>query len=367
MEPLDLFGQIDRDLGRYRKLSAFQRSLYANFCAQRQRACITLRIVEGVAFVLDLFPGYQSRHRATLHAVHRALQRLGPVPDVEVVIDVTDGELQKVDLPILVITHRLESPAGILYPDFTFFSWPESACPPGETSHAHALLMERYARNWTQRAAPWVNRSQLLFWRGAPVDDDGRRARALEHLAEVGGTDAAFVRWQATSVTGENQVPGCVGLLEHCRYRYLAFLAGTTYSSRLKYQLLCGSTVLAAVPEFGEWWTGLLRPGGHYAEVARDWHDAGRVLAALRADPGRARAIAARGQRLALSALTTAAVDCYWWRLLAAAAEVLPPPLPGPLPRHARPLDDVLLWPDGVGLSGRLGVPFGGPPPEAVQ
>lgn len=69
------------------------------------------------------------------------------------------------------------------------------------------------------------------------------------------GVDAEFIAWRAVSPTGQNEATGYTGLLAQCGHRYLAFLAGTTYSSRLKFQLLCGSTVLAAQPEFVEWRT----------------------------------------------------------------------------------------------------------------
>ena len=32
------------------------------------------------------------------------------------------------DLPIFVITRPVDSDNGILYPDFTFFAWPEATC-----------------------------------------------------------------------------------------------------------------------------------------------------------------------------------------------------------------------------------------------
>ena len=68
-----------------------------------------MRVLDGIAYVLDMFPGYQSRHRSTLHALARVIARFGPLPNLEVIIDVTDGELQKIDLPILVITHKKEA------------------------------------------------------------------------------------------------------------------------------------------------------------------------------------------------------------------------------------------------------------------
>ena len=155
LDALGLFEALRANVGRYSAMSGEQKRVYRGFCSWRRRACVTLRIVAGMPYVLDLFPGFQSRHVATLHMVYRSLQRCGPPPDAELVIDVTDGELQHVDLPVLVITHRAWQPFGVLYPDFTFFSWPESACPPRETSHAYSHLVAQFSRNWTHATAPW--------------------------------------------------------------------------------------------------------------------------------------------------------------------------------------------------------------------
>ena len=151
---LQLYDQIYRDLAAYGTLDAQRFAFYDGFCARRQKACIRLRILNGKAYVLDLFPGYQSRHRSTLHALYRVISRFVRLPDVEVTIDLTDGELQNVDLPIFVITHKKDAPAGILYPDFTFYSWPESVCPSSktETSHNYDHLYQEFRQHWGVRA-----------------------------------------------------------------------------------------------------------------------------------------------------------------------------------------------------------------------
>ena len=150
----EVYAQIYRDLAPYGALDAQHFAFYDGFCARRQKACIRLRIVNGAAYVLDMFPGYQSRHRSTLHALHRVMSRFGNLPDVEVTIDLTDGELQNINLPILVITHKKDAPAGILYPDFTFYSWPESVCPSSETetSHNYDHLYRLFRERWGVRA-----------------------------------------------------------------------------------------------------------------------------------------------------------------------------------------------------------------------
>ncbi|CAK9072743.1 Pre-mRNA-splicing factor ATP-dependent RNA helicase DHX16 (DEAH-box protein 16), partial [Durusdinium trenchii] len=369
LEPLGIYEQISRDLGRYLELDDASLALYDGFCLRRKKACIRLRVLDGVAYVLDMFPGYQSRHRSTLHALARVLARFGPLPNLEVTIDVTDGELQKIDLPILVITHKKEEPRGILYPDFTFYSWPESSCPP-ETSHDYSYLFQKF-KSWHHRYAPWQNRSDLVFWRGAPVDDERAREKVVQRFQrEVEKSDVKFMSWKVVSSTGLNEVQGCVGLLEQCQYRYLAFLAGTTYSSRIKYQLLCGSLVLAHEPRFIEWWSHLLLPGVHYAPVQSDWSDVSVMMELLRRQETQARRLARQGQRLAQVALSPTAVDCYWWKLLVMSAKVLPYPT-DTLPPTARPLEDALLLPEDAVLSSEHGltggIPMHLPPKRETQ
>ena len=163
-----LYEQIYRDLAAYETLDAQRFAFYDGFCARRQKACIRLRIANGAAYVLDMFPGYQSRHRSTLHALYRAISRFGGLPDVEVTIDLTDGELQNIDLPIFVITHKKEAPAGILYPDFTFYSWPESVCPSSETetSHNYDHLYRHFRQHWGMGARCSLQSWQCILLKG---------------------------------------------------------------------------------------------------------------------------------------------------------------------------------------------------------
>ena len=113
------------------------------------------------------------------------------------------------------------------------------------------------------------------------------------------------------------------------------------------------STVLAATPEFVEWWTHYLHPNVHYAAVAEDWRDVVETMTDLRANPRRAGGIAAKGQELALQLLSVETVDCFWWVLFAEMGVVVP--TVGALPRRAKPLEDVLLWPPDAALTDRGG------------
>lgn len=49
-----------------------------------------------------------------------------------------------------------------------------------------------HGETWVSREQRrWLNRSDSLFWRGAPVDDQGARGKALKHLNQVENADAA--------------------------------------------------------------------------------------------------------------------------------------------------------------------------------
>lgn len=355
-EDIGLFTQAEIDFARYKDgLTPEQQTAYKSFCKTVLRhSCMTIIIRKGRIFVRHFYPGYQSRHRSTLYAIYRVAQRFGPLPDAEFVIEVTDGLLgTQYDLPIFMITRAASAQVGVLYPDFTFFSWPEAACPP-ERSHGYGYLYALYKR-LAQTAAEhpedsWASKEDILFWRGGRVHNQNREL-AIKVFQDKPAVDIAFMDWRNTSITGINGAPGCVGLLEHCKYRYLAFLDGNTYSSRLKYNLLCGSCVLASRQPYVEWWTRHLKAGEDYVEVASDWSDAPQKHAQVRWSADGGQKVAESGRRKALELLSEDAVDCYWMRLIEKAAAILPPPPQveiDDLPPSTKPIEDALHYGNDV-------------------
>jgi len=356
-EEMDLFSQAELDFARYKDgLSAEQKAAYWGFCNTVLRhSCMTIIILRGRIFVRHFYPGYQSRHRSTLYAIYRVAQRFGPLPDAQFVIEVTDGYLGVAhDLPIFMITRPVQgNQVGVLYPDFTFFSWPEAACPP-ERSHGYGYLFTQYEQEAKKAELHpedwWSSKEDLLFWRGGHVHNQNREA-AVKVFRDKPGTDMAFMEWKNTSITGINGAPGCVGLLKHCRYRYLAFLDGNTYSSRLKYNLLCGSCVFASRQTYMEWWTRHFKAGEDYVEVSPDWSDAPKKHADVRWSSDGGKKIAESGRQKALKMLSEDAVDCYWLRLIEKAAAILPPPMKvdfEDLPPSTKPIEDVLHYANDV-------------------
>lgn len=46
--------QIYRDLKRYEDLDFSRLAMYEGFCLRRKRACIRLRVVDGIPYILDM-------------------------------------------------------------------------------------------------------------------------------------------------------------------------------------------------------------------------------------------------------------------------------------------------------------------------
>mmetsp|Transcript_69831 Transcript_69831/g.227183 ORF Transcript_69831/g.227183 Transcript_69831/m.227183 type:complete len:215 (+) Transcript_69831:401-1045(+) len=211
--------------------------------------------------------------------------------------------------------------------------------------------MRQYAEQYRQMESDgiefWASKRDQLFWRGSRLDarvstqGGNIRSKAVDMFRGDPGADVEFVQWSvAHVVSSNNRVEGCAGLLDHCAYRYLAFLDGHTYSSRLKYQLLCGAAVLAQEQSFVEWFTHTLVSGEHFVEVQAGWEDAPSVLVRLRGNPEEVFRIAQEGQRYAMQAFSQDSVDCYWREVLLKAAAISEPE---PLPATARLLEDILL------------------------
>ena len=83
-----------------------------------------------------------------------------------------------------------------------------------------------------------------------------------------------------------------------------------------------GSTIFEQDSFSSEYFYPLLRPWEHYVPVQANLQDVPARLAWARANPRRAEAIAANGQRFAKKHLHKHAIACYWWQLLSAFAEL---------------------------------------------
>ena len=205
---------------------------------------------------------------------------------------------------------RNPRPPVIAVPDFTFVAWPE-ARQEGSYEQVYAALVAQQAR--PKSADPRAFFTGLLHERRRRLLRGSSPQHVEAHNHAFGATkDAHFVSLDDT-----------------CRRRILLHLPGTvTYSSRLKYLLLCNSTVVwldewssepAPRAAWEEFWYPHAQPGVHFV-LARTGADVNAAVLAAQRDPAAAAAIAHRGALLARRLFAPAAIRDHWRGTLAALA-----------------------------------------------
>jgi len=253
----------------------------------------------------------------------RVMHRFPDLPDALLTVNVGDGMFENKHQVFVADRYVRKDgrPNGVMSPDFTFYSWPESECPR-DTSHSWTSVFDIFREE--VGVATWDEKQDLLHWRGSKVSNP-YRGKVIEWVRQQNLTEFVDMRFSFIhSDQDKGKVDKCERLTEACQYRFLVHLPGNTYSSRLKYLLLCGSVVFAPPMEWEEWWHHRLVPGVHYVAVAHDWHDLGSKLRPLLADKVSARRIADAGRALALEMFDSKSVDCYWRLLIEEAHRFLP-------------------------------------------
>ena len=362
---------VARDFGPIRKHVTSDVVQYLRtWCGgARSLECLHVVLKSNKLYVRSYLPERESRVRSVLMQLHRVVTQFThkshKLPDVDIVLDLGDGNVMVLDvappgLPVGLQTRRKDlqrgqsgkadhsepkHEMGFLYPDFTWFAWPESVCPgtvpgtPGraEVSHSLAGIRRALSSDTNPDFVPlFSQKKDQLFWRGAAM---GRlRTAVTENLAAINDKndageplfDAQLMKWHNNTADGKNIASNCYSLVEHCNYRYLAFLEGKTYSSRLKYMMMCGSVVFRNVGGWTEWWYPLFEQeeaeNGPMTVVVehKEWNDAADKMRELRNDLGQAERMAERAKAFAEKWFVPEAVDCYWFFVLGELGKVTP-------------------------------------------
>ncbi|CAF1636423.1 unnamed protein product, partial [Adineta ricciae] len=171
----------------------------------------------------------------------------------------------------------------------------------------------------------YKNRIPKLFWRGVW---NWKRLWYIDLAKENPDImDMKDVNWNATANGVAHRPSNAYVTLEgHCDYKYLAHLEGSSYSSRLKYLLLCGSPVVYnPVQYWEEYWYHLLKDRENIIvfESARNEAALKKLLDHFSHNENKMKRIGQKGQQLVLEYLSEHAVSCYWWKLMHEYAKLL--------------------------------------------
>ncbi|KAI1152506.1 glycosyl transferase family 90-domain-containing protein [Nemania diffusa] len=365
------------------------------------------RIKNGQLYIIHsepsdtLSPELLQARQAALHQIHRALitspERL---PDTIFSLNIRDqpyGAAWSYARPAYASAPASAMPPitrTFLMPHFSFWSWPLPFV--GSIARAAAAI-ER-----VEAERPFADKDPRVVWRGsarfngvhhptlrpdllhATAGADWADVQALEsyEMVEVGdaatGTNHGRKNEKNDERSGraerggeETQTPppgnataaaaAALMIEDFCRYKYVLYTDGVTYSGRLPFLQMCGSVLLTPPIAWRQHTTHLLRPlfshdlaltdaGGSAHEwapsspgvraawptsygpadanavfVAPDWSDLRATVAWLERNPALAAGIARRQRDLFVGRgyLSPAMETCYWRALLRGWSEVV--------------------------------------------
>ncbi|KAI0601321.1 hypothetical protein F4775DRAFT_589539 [Biscogniauxia sp. FL1348] len=388
------------------------------FTLKRNRSSLgplIARIRDGQLYILsaarksDLSKDMLAHRSATLHQIAAALltapyPRSAAVPDTVFAFNHHDDPLpstlsySRPADPAPESTDHGEAPLPpqqqqrhyFPIPHFSFYSWPlpfvgsfaraSRAITSIEESLRRPLAGEAQSQSQSQtQALPpssslswWDAKIPRAVWRGTTWFNSARAGRTRQDLVAVARgkpwADVEPLRWTKTgghqsdeNKDTNNNKDNALPIEDFCRYRYVVYTEGITYSGRLPFHMLCASVVLTPPLAWLQHATHLLRPAFSYALdnngvggkgagasypadwvrsawprtydpeteanvvfVAPDWSDLESTVAWLEARPRVAAAIARRQRDLFHGGgyFSPAAEMCYWRALLRGWAEV---------------------------------------------
>eukprot|EP00927_Polykrikos_kofoidii_P060982 TRINITY_DN55875_c0_g1_i1.p1 TRINITY_DN55875_c0_g1~~TRINITY_DN55875_c0_g1_i1.p1 ORF type:complete len:617 (+),score=93.51 TRINITY_DN55875_c0_g1_i1:150-2000(+) len=261
---------------------------------------------------------------------------LAPVGDAEAVA--TWSELANVSVPVLVQA-KVEGLPGVLVPWWAYLQLDWTALYRGRLMKA-------------SEQTPWEQRHPTLFWRGSDTgcilpndacgsanggrvgfcscaDWDGltwtsfpRSRLVLASMLMPRRINARYTkdvvhRVAATAYdTAGLWVDQIVPPEAHVDYRYLMYVDGTSFSDRLYWLMLSGSTIFRASSRLRVWLDAVLRPWEHYVPVREDLTDLVDRLDWAREHEMQAVAIGENGSNTASEMLSIEANLFYLYHVL---------------------------------------------------
>ncbi|PNT77349.1 protein O-glucosyltransferase 1 isoform X2 [Brachypodium distachyon] len=233
-------------------------------------AAFRLTVVSGRAYVETYHRAFQTRDVFTQWGILQLLARYpGRVPDLDAMFNLedmpeifrndADGNPAPPPPPLFRYCKDGGDSVEILFPDWSFWGWPEVNIRPW------APLMENFVRE--NRALPWQNREPFAFWKGNPYVSNARKdlfkcnndsAAGKEFNARLFDVD-----WRAASRNGFKD-DGSTNLAKQCKYRYKIYVQGRSWSVSEKYILACDSPMLAIDTSFRDFFSRGLVAGEHY-------------------------------------------------------------------------------------------------------
>lgn len=236
----------------------------------RKTANFRLVILNGRAYVETYQKSFQSRDTFTLWGIVQLLRRYpGRLPDLDLMFDCVDWPVilkkyyhrpNATAPPPLFRYCADDSTLDIVFPDWSFWGWPEINIKPWGS-----LLKDLKEGNKRTR---WIDREPYAYWKGNPVVAATRMDLLKCNVSETQDWNARVYSqdWLRESQQGYKQSD----LASQCIHRYKIYIEGSAWSVSEKYILACDSVTFVVNPRYYDFFTRSLMPVHHYWPIRED-------------------------------------------------------------------------------------------------
>ncbi|KAJ8437239.1 hypothetical protein Cgig2_012508 [Carnegiea gigantea] len=236
---------------------------------ERAKRTATFRLVisDGRAYVERYKKSYQTRDVFTLWGILQLLRKYpGEVPDLELMFDC-------VDWPVIISRHFRgpKAPAppplfrycadddtlDIVFPDWSFWGWPEINIKPWE-------MLSKELKEGNKKMT-WPEREPYAYWKGNPFVASTRMDLLKCNVSDKEDWHArVYIQdWFKEGHEGFKQSD----LAAQCNHRYKIYIEGSAWSVSEKYILACDSLSLIVKPRYYDFFSRGLMPMKHYFPI----------------------------------------------------------------------------------------------------
>ncbi|KAK7310806.1 hypothetical protein RJT34_08547 [Clitoria ternatea] len=236
----------------------------------RPTANFKLVILNGKAYLETFQKSFQTRDVFTLWGILQLLRKYpGMLPDFEIMFDCVDWPVLPKDRynnaahqhpPPLFRYCGNDDTFDIVFPDWSFWGWPEVNLKPWEI-----LLGELKEGN---KRTSWLKREPYAFWKGNPIVAETRQDLMKCNVSDKQDWNARLYAqdWGKESQEGYKKSD----LASQCTHRYKVYIEGSAWSVSEKYILACDSLTLLVKPHYYDFFTRGLIPVHHYWPIKED-------------------------------------------------------------------------------------------------
>ncbi|KAF7009991.1 hypothetical protein CFC21_024469 [Triticum aestivum] len=261
------FRFIHEDLRPWRAAGGVTRAMLAR---ARATASFRLVVLNGRAFVQRFRPAFQTRDLFTIWGILQLLRRYpGRVPDLDLMFDCVDWPVVRTHLyrgehalfmPPLFRYCGDDRTLDIVFPDWSFWGWPEINIKPWDALHKDLKDGNSKVR--------WFSREPYAYWKGNAAVATSRQELVKCNVSSTQDWNARIYTqdWFKESKEGYKTS----NLESQCTHRYKIYIEGSAWSISQKYILACDSMTLLVTPKYYDFFSRSLMPLQHYWPVRNE-------------------------------------------------------------------------------------------------